>query len=207
MEPNQTTTPASVSRRQLFSILPAGIAGCVGCLAARCSAWQAPAAAPPEHSPAEKSDMTWEQVFRFTFQRNYIPTLKVLQQQVGKQELVAMLQKGLTEAAISGMARNPAANRDFATWVGGLRNVPPLYQHALVYTLVEDAPQAFEIRVTQCLWAKMFREQDAADLGYAGICHPDHAAASGFNPKIKLIRNKTLMQGHDCCNHRYVLQS
>jgi hypothetical protein len=23
---------------------------------------------------------------------------------------------------------------------------------------------------------------------------------------IKLIRTKTLMQGHDCCNHRYVLE-
>jgi hypothetical protein len=26
----------------------------------------------------------------------------------------------------------------------------------------------------------------------------------GFNPKIKLVRDKTLMQGHEYCNHRYI---
>jgi len=30
--------------------------------------------------------------------------------------------------------------------------------------------------------------------------------ASAFNPKLKMIRSKTLMQGHDCCNHRYVVE-
>ncbi len=96
-----------------------------------------------------------------------------------------MLQDGLAEAAIAGMAKNPAPNRDFASWVNGLRSVPPLYQHALVYSVVADSAEAFEIRVTECLWAKMFREENAADIGYAGICHPDYAAARGFNPKIK----------------------
>jgi hypothetical protein len=199
------STPASVSRRKLLAMLPTGAAACAGCAAAPLFAQQTPASR--EHSPTEKADMTWEQIFRFTYQRNYIPTLKALQAQIGKDKLVAALQQGLSEAAIAGMAKNPAKDRDFATWVKGLRAVPPLYQHALVYEVVEDTPKAFEIRVSQCLWARMFREEDAADIGYAGICHPDFAAAAGFNPKIKLHRTKTLMQGHDCCNHRYVVEA
>lgn len=193
------------SRRKLFSILPAGIAACAGCAVTGICEAQTP---PParEHDPAEKSDMTWEQVFRFTYQRNYIPTMKALQKQIGNEKFIGMLQEGLTAAAIAGMAKNPAPNREFATWVSGMRAVPPLYQHALLYRVVEDSPKAFEIRVTECLWARMFREENAADIGYAGICHPDYAAASGFNPKIKLIRSKTLMQGHDCCNHRYIVE-
>jgi hypothetical protein len=35
--------------------------------------------------------------------------------------------------------------------------------------------------VSQCLWAKTFREDAAADIA--------------------------LMQGHDCCNYRYVMES
>jgi len=56
----------------------------------------------------------------------------------------------------------------------------------------------------ECLTAEVFREEDAAEIGYATVCHADFALPEGFNPKIKLIRDKTLMQGHDCCNHRYV---
>jgi hypothetical protein len=31
-------------------------------------------------------------------------------------------------------------------------------------------------------------------------------AASAFNPKLQMIRSKTLMQGHDGCNRRYVME-
>jgi hypothetical protein len=33
----------------------------------------------------------------------------------------------------------------------------PLYRHALSYEILEDKPSAFEVRVTECLWAKTFR--------------------------------------------------
>jgi hypothetical protein len=57
----------------------------------------------------------------------------------------------------------------------------------MVYRVVEDPPKAFEIRVSECLWAKMVPGGERRDMGYAGICHPDYAAVSGFDPKIKLI--------------------
>lgn len=182
-----------VTRRDLFSILPTGLAACVGC-AARCEAQT-----DPQH---EKSDMTWEEVFRFAYQQNYIPAMKALQNQIGNKRFIRMLQQGMSEAAVTDMATNPPPKRDFATWVGGMRSA--LVQHALSYTVIEESPQAFEIRVSECLWAKIFREEHAADIGYAGICYPDVATARAFNPKIRLVRSKTLMQGHDCCDLRYI---
>jgi hypothetical protein len=62
------------------------------------------------------------------------------------------------------------------------------------------------MKVTECLWAKTFREADAADIGYRCICRADYVTAKAFNPKLELVRDKTLMQGHACCNHRYVMQ-
>jgi hypothetical protein len=47
---------------------------------------------------------------------------------------------------------------------------------------------------------------NAADIGFATVCFTDYATAAAFNPKLKMIRSKTLMQGHDCCNHRYVME-
>jgi len=55
----------------------------------------------------------------------------------------------------------------------------------------------------ECLWAKTFREADAGDIGYAGCCYGDYGMTKSFNPKLKLERNKTLMQGHDCCHFKW----
>jgi hypothetical protein len=189
-----------LSRRNLLSILPAG---CLGCAAGRCAGQTPPAA----HDWTEKADMTWENIFHFSFTRSFIPAMQGLAGQIGEDKLIALLKEGMSEMARKGMARRPPAQRDFATWTSGLKTPPPLMQHALVYQIVEDTPQAFEFRISKCLWAKTFRENSAEAIGYAAICHPDFAVASAFNPKIKLIRTKTLMQGNDCCNHRYVLET
>ena len=58
--------------------------------------------------------------------------------------------------------------------------------------------------VTECIWAKMMRELDAADLGLLTMCDIDFATASAYHPNIKLIREKTLMNGDDCCDFTYV---
>ena len=111
-----------VSRRGLFSILPAGLAACIGCAVPDlCEAQTAPRTR--ERGPSEKSGMTWEEVFRFTYRDNYIPTLKVLQKQIGNERFISMLEQGLSEAAVAGMVGNRAPNRDFATWVKGMRSV------------------------------------------------------------------------------------
>ncbi|MFZ1947881.1 MAG: L-2-amino-thiazoline-4-carboxylic acid hydrolase [bacterium] len=65
-------------------------------------------------------------------------------------------------------------------------------------------PQAFAIKVTECLWAKTFRDLAAGELGYLLICHPDYAYCEGFNPRIAMSRSMTLMEGDNCCNHRWV---
>jgi hypothetical protein len=71
---------------------------------------------------------------------------------------------------------------------------------------IEDTDKVFEIEVAECLVAAVFLQAKAADIGYASVCWGDYAWAEGFTPKIKLIRDKTLMQGDAYCNHKYVLE-
>ena len=59
-------------------------------------------------------------------------------------------------------------------------------------------------KVTECIWAKMMRELDAPDLGLLTMCDIDYIAASVYHPNIKLIREKTLMNGDDYCDFTYV---
>ena len=102
--------------------------------------------------------------------------------------------------------RNDRKN-DLATYTDDLRNPIPLLKHAVTLQLVEDTPTAFAARITECLWARTFREADAADIGYACLCQTEFAVVPAFNPKMKLTFTKTLMQGDDCCDPRYVLET
>jgi hypothetical protein len=160
----------------------------------------------PEHTWTEKSDWTWEQIFRFAFQKDYIPVMKGLAERIGQEKFVAMLQEITSGRAKEGMVKRNIPKRDLATLVGNLKAMPPLYQHAFTAEILQDTANVFEYRVSRCLWAKSFREENAGEIGYALICHPDFAIASGFNQKLKLTRTKTLMQGQECCHFRYEME-
>lgn len=203
----QENGPGPLSRRALFSILPAGAAGCLSCARAVACAQEPSPAAPGGHSWTEKADVTWEQMFRFAYQKDLIPMLKELGAQLGRDELVRMLQKAVDDVVRKKTAGRPPVVRDLVAFAGNLKSMPPLMQHALEVEVVEQSPAAFEYRVKKCLWAKVFRDEDAADIGYAMVCYPDYAVAKGLNPKLRLIRSKTLMQGDDSCGLRYVMEA
>ena len=164
---------------------------------------QEPAA---EHSWTEKANVTWEQIFRFAYQKDLIPLLKALAEQPGREEFVRMLQEAGDAVVRKKTAGRPPVVHDLVTFAASMKNTPPVVQHAIEAKIVEETSAAFEYRVTKCLWAKVFREEDAADIGYAMVCYPDYAVANSLNPKLKLIRTKTLMQGDDSCRLRYVLE-
>jgi hypothetical protein len=70
--------------------------------------------------------------------------------------------------------------------------------------ITEESDTVIASRITECLYAKTFRDLGAPDIGYAWACHGDFAYDQAFNPKLRLIRDKTLMNGDDYCNPRRV---
>ena len=202
----QGHSPDTLSRRSLFSILPVVGAGCVGCATAVACA-QASEQTPPTHSWTEKADLTWEEMFRFAYQKDLIPLLKALSDQIGREKFIQMIKDGCDDVVRKKTAGRPTRFRDVASMAAALKNAPPLMQHAIESEVVEQTQNAFEYRVKKCLWAKAFRDEDAGDIGYAMICYPDYAVAKALNPKLTLIRTRTLMQGSDSCGLRYVLEA
>jgi len=69
---------------------------------------------------------------------------------------------------------------------------------------INNSSDRITYKVTECIWAKMMRELDAADLGLLTMCDLDFITASVYHPNIKLIREKTLMNGDDCCDFTYI---
>ena len=157
-----------------------------------------------KHKFLEDSNMTFQEVFDFAFKR-LIPVLQGLAQELGEDRFLEALRKVVSERALKAgqdTARQLPSN-DLAAFKAA--GEPDHFgKHVLTLEMAEDTPQAFEVKVTECLWAKTFREMGAAEIGYSLICHRDYAQCQGFNPKITMIRSKTLMQGDDYCNHRFV---
>ncbi len=203
-----------LSRRDLLSIIPAGAATCMGCtglaLCAQRSTDQQTTSPGPSTGPDASADMTWEQAFRFRY-KGYIHLMKKLSSLIGNDKFPALLSEATSEAASeTPMKVKPEPGRDMDNFIRYFLNelMPaPIYRAALIWDIVEKNSTALEFRFSQCLWASTFRAEDAAQIGYATVCYGDYAYTKAISPHIKLIRTKTLMQGDDFCNHRFVVES
>lgn len=134
--------------------------------------------------------------------------IRTLQEEVGDGETIRILNRYSTEVGRQAGQRQAAraGNNDFASFVAQFR--PPNFANRLTHEVVEDTETTFEIRVTECIWAEVFRDAGlAGELGHAAVCQMDYHTPVAFNPAIRMERDKTLMQGHDCCNHRYILST
>ncbi len=166
----------------------------------------------PFNPYAHKFDMPYgEQMsYREYYRTKYeemVRLVRDLSGELGKSNLLQMIMTTAEQRSLvlgNAHAEKVPVN-DFATYIGMFRE--PAYQQIMTMQIVEDAPAAFEVRITECLWASTFKDLEAADIGYAHICHADFTWAEGFNPAIKLTRDQTLMQGHASCNHRYTWES
>ena len=77
---------------------------------------------------------------------------------------------------------------------------------ALGYEVIKQAPDAFEINVTQCRYAKFYHEIGAPELGFLLTCSADFPMAEGFGADVQLTRTQTIMQGASHCDFRYALK-
>jgi hypothetical protein len=210
---NQSICSETSRRHFLTTVVPACALTCMGFKTALAQETKkAPAAGSGEDKPAHMFDteyprkLTYRQFLRVRY-RESIELAKAMQEEMGQEKTIEFLKKntskrlldyGKTQASESG-------DTSLRQYTEQFRDVDS-YKNMLAMEIVEDNENAFELKVTECIWASTFRDAKAGELGFAMICYGDYAWAEGFNAKIKLVRDKTLMQGDAICNHRYVWQ-
>jgi hypothetical protein len=196
-------------RRFLTNVLPSGEMLCIGSdnLLDTSRVHKKQKVSTVKQKFSKKSNMSFEEVFQFKY-TPYISTLQRLANIIGKDKFIKMLREASAEVAeqrVKNIIRNLPKN-DFDTYIKTMI-FTPLFKNTLSMEIVEKTDKVLEIKITECLWANTIRElkePDAVDIGYALVCYPEIATTEAFNPKLKVIRTKTLMQGHDCCNSRIV---
>ena len=64
----------------------------------------------------------------------------------------------------------------------------------------------YNFDVIRCRFVDMYKELGMEDLGFVLSCSRDFDLVEGFNPKMKLVRTKTIMEGHDRCDFRITFE-
>ncbi len=196
-------------RSFLRSVFPAGALFCLGGgrLLFGDQAQNKSAPPSPKHKFLNDSGMSFAEVFGIAY-GGEVPIWRGMEKEMGREKFATTLKRIMDELARRESAENAKrlGKDDLATYTEIMRKPNRFWQNVVTFQTVEDTPRAFEAKVTECLWSKTFRDMNAGDLGYLLICYGDYAAAEGFNPKMRMVRTKTLMQGDAFCNHRYVIE-
>ena len=161
--------------------------------------------------PKHKFDMPMDRVlthrqYMMACNNSKIALIKTMIKELGEERAIEIIKTDTRESALAlGQRQAKAAEKnDFYTYVDIFRNKKQ-YENTLTMEIIEDSEKAFELKVTECLFADPYiRAGLGGDVGFAALCYMDYFWPKGFNEKIKLVRDKTLMQGHAYCNHRYV---
>ena len=197
-----------LNRRELLTrVAPACALACVGL--SRCPEVLAGTTQPPgqevhKFDVPQGVELSRRERVRMDHSR-FIDFIWNIRDEVGDEELIRLL--NIHSAARGRRAGERQAENspdtEFQTFVATFR--PPRYAQTITHEVVEDSENVFELRVTECLLAATFRDAELdGEIGNAAVCNMDYHWPTAFNPDFKMERDRTLMQGHDHCNHRYI---
>ena len=74
---------------------------------------------------------------------------------------------------------------------------------ALEIEIVDQTDSTFAFNVTRCRYAETYKAMGLGEIGHLLSCNRDGAFSEGYDPKLKLDRPQTIMQGAGHCNFRY----
>ena len=200
-------SPSLTRRGFLTRVMPACAVGCLGLCGAAAFAQQG--TDPPPDPEKHKFDKEFP--FPLTLRQymtrqvtNCVEPLKAIEKEIGEKKLLQILHDFATKKgeAQGGELAKRYPDRDFSSYCGQFRSAQ--MQSMITYDVVEESEKTFEIKVSECVLVEPMLKLNAGKIGNALLCDADYGNARGFNPKIKLIRDKTLMLGDSYCNHRYV---
>ncbi len=76
-------------------------------------------------------------------------------------------------------------------------------EDALRVDVQKQTPEEFVFHVTRCRYAEMYKDMGLGEIGHLLSCQRDGTFCEGYDPKLKLTRSQTIMQGASHCDFSY----
>jgi len=133
------------------------------------------------------------------------PLIRAFMEELGEERTLAVVRRAIREQALESAAQRAKAAkgnsiRHFVesgkAWSAG---------DALQREVLKLDDKTYHYNIVRCRYAEMYKELGMADLGYVLSCGRDFDMVEGFNPRMKLERTKTIMQGGEYCDFRISL--
>ena len=102
-------------------------------------------------------------------------------------------------------ARAFAAAAPGGTSLKAFQDVMPLWTKggALEIEVKEQSEETFTFNVVRCRYAETYKAMGLGEIGHLLSCNRDGAFCEGYDPKLKLARSQTIMQGASHCDFKY----
>lgn len=161
------------------------------------------------HKFRGKMDLTYDQYVHASFD-GIIQLAKELEQVLGKKETFRIIEKAREKFDLQLITEQLFGRKAIENFEDFKRFMKEIHEskfasHLFTIAYLGETPTEIEFHTTECLFAKVFRDMNAEDLGYAMICQPDFVTTPRYYSHAQLKRTKTLMQGNDYCDTRYCL--
>ena len=135
------------------------------------------------------------------------PVIRAVSQRIGKDEALVIL-KEINEQEAFQRGQNMMETEE-QNGIEGLINEVASWGEGGTWKMdvLEQTSTTYFFNVRRCPYYEKYRELGLDEFGVELSCCRDEPFARGFNPRLKLVRSKTIMEGADYCDFRYYLQS
>lgn len=132
------------------------------------------------------------------------PIYEILVREMGKERAQAVIGEAVREAALA-TGRSFAAQEASGTNLERFAALLPLWAKGDAYDmeLLAQTREHFEFNITRCGYAEMYHAMGVGDIGHLLSCQRDGLFCEGYDPRIRLSRTQTIMQGASHCDFRY----
>lgn len=132
------------------------------------------------------------------------PIYDVLVQELGSERARALIGEAIRRAARQ-------AGETLAEEVGGattlltFARVLDRWKEGDAYEMevLAETDRQFDFNIQRCGYAEMYKKMGLGEIGHLLSCQRDGALCEGYDPKIKMTRTQTIMEGASHCDFRF----